>query len=110
MAGDGACYVDWPVVEGCEVSCESSECGVCGCADGLGGLCSASMDGKDGWAAITVHGFENSPISWGANAHGSLNGGENGYTILRLPREGSAGEKSGRCIIYEVLGSQDEYS
>ncbi|KAH8154360.1 uncharacterized protein LAJ45_02128 [Morchella importuna] len=70
----------------------------------------ASMDGKDGWAAITVHGFENSPISWGANAHGSLNGGENGYTILRLPREGAAGEKSGRCIIYEVLGSQDEYS
>lgn len=76
----------------------------------IGVLCSASMDGKDGWAAITVHGFENSPISWGANAHGSLNGGENGYTILRLPREGAAGEKSGRCIIYEVLGSQDEYS
>lgn len=107
MAGDGACCVDWAAVEGCEVS-RSSKCGVCGYTDGR--LYSASMDGKDGWAAITVHGFENSPISWGANAHGSLNGGENGYTVLRLPGEGCAGDKSGRCIIYEALGSQDEYS
>lgn len=75
------------------------------------GSLSASANG-DEWASLSVHGFENSPISWNNSAHGSLNGGENGYTVLRLPLgEGKdGGEDIGRCMIYEVIGSQDERS
>lgn len=73
---------------------------------------SASDEGRGGWASLSVHGFENSPISWNSSAHGCLDGGENGYTVLRLPLgEGKdGGENVARCMIYEVVGSQDEHS
>lgn len=74
-------------------------------------LLSLTVEGKKGWATLSVHGFENSPISWNNSAHGSLNGGENGYTILRLPLKAEKDEsETGRYIIYEVVGSQDEHS
>ncbi|XP_028297190.1 ribonuclease P protein subunit p40 isoform X1 [Gouania willdenowi] len=34
------------------------------------------------WVSLTVHGFVDSPVSWGANEHGVLKGGENLYTLL----------------------------
>lgn len=75
-------------------------------------LLSSSTEGGKGWASLSVHGFENSPISWDNSAHGSLTGGENGYTILRLPLHGEGGkeDQTSRYMIYEVLGSQDEHS
>ena len=79
------------------------------------------------WAALTVHGFENSPISWGDKAHSTLTGGENCYTILRTIKLGgteivadkdameidqqlTGGEGRSQCLIFEVVGSQDEHS
>ncbi|XP_029380414.1 ribonuclease P protein subunit p40 [Echeneis naucrates] len=34
------------------------------------------------WVALTVHGFVDSPVSWGGREHGALRGGENFYTLL----------------------------
>ncbi|XP_070701016.1 ribonuclease P protein subunit p40 isoform X1 [Pempheris klunzingeri] len=34
------------------------------------------------WASLTVHGFVDSPVSWGGSEHGFLRGGENFYTLL----------------------------
>ncbi|XP_068604682.1 ribonuclease P protein subunit p40 [Brachionichthys hirsutus] len=34
------------------------------------------------WATLTVHGFVDSPVSWGNNEHGVLKGGENFYNLL----------------------------
>ncbi|XP_044224318.1 ribonuclease P protein subunit p40 isoform X2 [Thunnus albacares] len=34
------------------------------------------------WVALTVHGFTDSPVSWGNSEHGVLTGGENFYTLL----------------------------
>ncbi|KAG7219158.1 hypothetical protein INR49_006317 [Caranx melampygus] len=34
------------------------------------------------WASLTVHGFVDSPVSWGGSEHGVLKGGENFYTLL----------------------------
>lgn len=34
------------------------------------------------WAALTVHGFVDSPVCWGRNEHGVLKGGGNFYTLL----------------------------
>ncbi|CAJ1073215.1 ribonuclease P protein subunit p40 [Xyrichtys novacula] len=36
----------------------------------------------ESWACLTVHGFVDSPVSWGANEHGVLRGGENFYSLL----------------------------
>jgi len=88
------------------------------------------------WAALTVHGFDNSPISWGDKAHSVLTSGENCYTVLLTvkPRGtgivadkdameidqltvapaggggGEGGEKRSQCLTFEVVGSQDEHS
>jgi len=40
------------------------------------------------WAALTITGFEDAPLSWGNSEHGaddSLPGGENDYTFVVLP-------------------------
>ncbi|XP_053294870.1 ribonuclease P protein subunit p40 [Pleuronectes platessa] len=34
------------------------------------------------WASLTVHGFVDSPVSWGDGEHGVLIGGENFYNLL----------------------------
>lgn len=34
------------------------------------------------WLALTVHGFQDSPVSWGTSEHGFLSGGENFYTLV----------------------------
>lgn len=34
------------------------------------------------WTSLTVHGFVDSPVSWGDREHGVLRGGENFYTLL----------------------------
>ncbi|XP_029970509.1 ribonuclease P protein subunit p40 [Salarias fasciatus] len=36
----------------------------------------------ESWVSLTVHGFADSPVSWGENEHGFLKGGENFYTLL----------------------------
>ncbi|KAK7159093.1 hypothetical protein R3I94_005434 [Phoxinus phoxinus] len=34
------------------------------------------------WVSLTVHGFVDSPVSWGATEHGFLKGGENFYNFV----------------------------
>lgn len=34
------------------------------------------------WLSLTVHGFMDSPVSWGATEHGFLQGGENFYNFV----------------------------
>ncbi|KAG7999555.1 Ribonuclease P protein subunit p40 [Nibea albiflora] len=36
----------------------------------------------ESWVSLTVHGFADSPVSWGGNEHGVLRGGENFYSLL----------------------------
>lgn len=92
------------------------------------------------WAALTVHGFDNTPISWRDSAHSSLTGGENCYVILRTAAASSKEIKRGigedameidqnsgsdlrtninysigegrgsQFMAFEVIGSQDEHS
>ncbi|XP_029930013.1 ribonuclease P protein subunit p40 [Myripristis murdjan] len=38
--------------------------------------------GTASWAALTVQGFADSPVSWGSREHGFLKGGENFYSLL----------------------------
>ncbi|KAF3939448.1 hypothetical protein ABW19_dt0203369 [Dactylella cylindrospora] len=91
---------------------------------------------KERWFAMTVHGFQNSPVSWKGRQHGVVGGGmggENLYTILRFSKDGSgeggeegardvimggvereankSEESSGsRYIMWEVVGGRDEHS
>ncbi|KAF8422065.1 ribonuclease P 40kDa subunit-domain-containing protein [Tirmania nivea] len=100
--------------------------------DLCGLLASKKLPAAVEWAAITVHGFDNSPISWGDKSHSSLTGGENCYTVLRTVKPGGTevvadkdameidqqivastgreGEKRLQCLTFEVVGSQDEHS
>ncbi|KAF3909894.1 hypothetical protein ABW21_db0208385 [Orbilia brochopaga] len=94
----------------------------------------------DQWFAMTVHGFQNAPISWKGRQHsvvGGGMGGENLYTILRLATsgiaeqqhdkttdvvmegmEGAAGDDTStrgkmadpKYIMWEVVGGKDEHS
>ncbi|XP_041847492.1 ribonuclease P protein subunit p40 [Melanotaenia boesemani] len=34
------------------------------------------------WVSLTVHGFADSPVSWGDNEHGFLKGGDNFYNLV----------------------------
>ncbi|XP_028986991.1 ribonuclease P protein subunit p40 isoform X2 [Betta splendens] len=36
----------------------------------------------ESWVSLTVHGFVDSPVSWGGKEHGVLRGGENFYTLF----------------------------
>ncbi|KAK6335563.1 hypothetical protein TWF696_002334 [Orbilia brochopaga] len=89
----------------------------------------------DQWFSMTVHGFQNAPISWKGRQHsvvGGGMGGENLYTILKLAAavtddqldetadvvmegtEGDLGSKeappSSKYIMWEVVGGRDEHS
>ncbi|XP_075878303.1 ribonuclease P protein subunit p40 [Nelusetta ayraudi] len=44
--------------------------------------CYLEQPGHQSWAALTVHGFTDSPVSWGGSEHGVLRGGENFYSLL----------------------------
>nr|XP_046264161.1 ribonuclease P protein subunit p40 [Scatophagus argus] len=39
---------------------------------------------SESWVSLTVHGFVDSPVSWGGNEHGFLRGGENFYSLLMI--------------------------
>lgn len=39
----------------------------------------------DAWIAVSVWGFDDTPVSWGVKEHGHCVGGENNYTVLLLP-------------------------
>lgn len=39
----------------------------------------------ESWASVTVHGFTDSPVSWGDGEHGVLTGGDNFYNLLMFP-------------------------
>lgn len=63
--------------------------------------------GKEAWTALVVHGFENTPISWDGKEHGNLGGGENVYTVLRLPEDEG---KERQLMLFELVSGQDEHS
>lgn len=46
--------------------------------------CRCYLERPETWASLTVHGFMDSPVSWGENEHGFLTGGENFYSLLLL--------------------------
>jgi len=93
-------------------------------------LASKELPGEVEWAALMVHGFDNSPISWGDKAHSALTGGENYYTVLRTakardiadknameigqqavaPTGREGGDKRSQFLTFEVVGSRDEHS
>ena len=68
------------------------------------------VENRKGWFSLTVHGLENSPISWDKSAHGSMTGGENGYTLLSIPRKDESNAERVKILTFEVVGSQDEHS
>ncbi|EGX53294.1 hypothetical protein AOL_s00006g160 [Orbilia oligospora ATCC 24927] len=96
---------------------------------------------RDQWYSITVHGFQNAPISWKGRQHSAVGGGmggENLYTIFRLPEGNNTSSVGGRnsggddgddvmggmgitegvnekivgskYIMWEVVGGRDEFS
>eukprot|EP00850_Spirogloea_muscicola_P015090 SM000113S24046 [mRNA] locus=s113:164681:168907:+ [translate_table: standard] len=50
------------------------------------------------WAAITVWGFADSPVSWMGAEHGYMCGGENDYSVVVFPED--------RYIIFRLWGLQ----
>ncbi|XP_040911753.1 ribonuclease P protein subunit p40 [Toxotes jaculatrix] len=44
--------------------------------------CYLEQPRPESWVSLTVHGFVDSPVSWGGSEHGVLKGGENFYTLL----------------------------
>lgn len=81
---------------------------------------------QENWAAMSVHGFENSIISWNNRAHSSLVGGENYYTIVgrvdaseqsidpdameTSETESAKAKPTTNFLSFEFVGSQDEHS
>ncbi|KAK1790254.1 hypothetical protein P4O66_013989 [Electrophorus voltai] len=51
------------------------------------------------WVSLTVHGFADSPVSWGAAEHGFLKGGENFYNLVCF--------KNQDYWLHMATGSQD---
>ena len=51
------------------------------------------------WAALTVWGFEDAPVSWKSNEHGWLCSGDNGYTLVLF--------RSGHYWLLTSLASHD---
>lgn len=44
--------------------------------------CYLEQPQSESWVSLTVHGFVDSPVSWGGHEHGFLWGGENLYSLL----------------------------
>lgn len=48
--------------------------------------CCLEPPSRASWAALTVHGFADAPVSWGEGEHGVLKGaGGNFYSLLMFP-------------------------
>ncbi|KAK5860533.1 hypothetical protein PBY51_022001 [Eleginops maclovinus] len=47
--------------------------------------CYLEQPGLSSWASLTVHGFVDSPVSWGDAEHGVLRGGGNFYSLIMFP-------------------------
>eukprot|EP01133_Synstelium_polycarpum_P015006 gene15006-17744_t len=54
------------------------------------------------WGVIQVHGFVDSPVSWGTNEHGFATNGDNNYSIVILPDD--------EYWTHAIVGSYDTYS
>lgn len=55
------------------------------------------------WAALTLWGFCEAPVSWGMNEHAyAFDGAENDLTVLLL--------KGGRHILFRAVGRSDALS
>uniref|UniRef100_A0A8C9Y489 Ribonuclease P/MRP 40 subunit n=1 Tax=Sander lucioperca TaxID=283035 RepID=A0A8C9Y489_SANLU len=46
---------------------------------------SVSPPGSASWASVTLHGFVDSPVSWGGEEHGVLRGGDNFLSLMMFP-------------------------
>ncbi|XP_076836992.1 ribonuclease P protein subunit p40 [Brachyhypopomus gauderio] len=55
--------------------------------------------GFPAWVSLTVHGFADSPVSWGSTEHGFLKGGENFYNVVCF--------KNQDYWLHMATGSQD---
>lgn len=55
--------------------------------------------GHASWAALTVHGFADAPVSWGTNEHGVLKGGDNFYSLLMFQDD--------TYLLYLAAGAHD---
>lgn len=51
----------------------------------LSSRCYLQQAQAESWASVTVHGFTDSPVSWGDGEHGVLIGGDNFYNLLMFP-------------------------
>jgi ribonuclease P/MRP protein subunit RPP40 len=60
------------------------------------------------WFALTVHGFRNSPVSWKSFQHGDTLHGENGYTVVKLPRRSGDDSSPAEYMLWELVGGLDE--
>ena len=53
-----------------------------------------------GWCALTVHGFQDAPVSFNSKEHGYLTDGDNLYTFVIF--------SDGTYWLYTGLGSYDD--
>ncbi len=51
------------------------------------------------WVAVTVWGFEDTPVSWRTNEHGYCQSGDNHYTVVMF--------RTGHFWYLNMLGSHD---
>ncbi|KAH0544957.1 hypothetical protein FGG08_000883 [Glutinoglossum americanum] len=61
------------------------------------------------WFALSVHGFRNSPVSWKCFQHGDSLHGENGYTVMKLPRRNIDDNSPVEYIMWELVGGLDRH-
>mmetsp|Transcript_44840 Transcript_44840/g.104750 ORF Transcript_44840/g.104750 Transcript_44840/m.104750 type:complete len:140 (+) Transcript_44840:159-578(+) len=64
------------------------------------------------WAALTVWGFSDAPVSWGVAEHEHHHdGAENDYSIFLLPRSGVGGgvECGVRCVVVYAIHDGDAF-
>ena len=58
-----------------------------------------AVDGGPPWAALTVWGFADAPVSWAHREHGFYESGENDFTFVVFP--------DGRYVRYAAMGALD---
>jgi ribonuclease P/MRP protein subunit RPP40 len=54
------------------------------------------------WVAVTVWGFQDTPVSWAEHEHGFLNSGDNGYTVVVFG--------DGRYWLFAAVATWDTFS
>ncbi|KAK9449772.1 ribonuclease P 40kDa subunit-domain-containing protein [Limtongia smithiae] len=72
---------------------------------------------SDDWAIMAVYGFEDAPVSWGAEEHGFLVSGENDYMLVMRSKPAAVANEndssngtSKDVTVFEVVGSHDQHS